>query len=253
MILLTNDDGFNAPGLRAVWDALSPECEAIIIAPETEQSAVGHAITLATPLKVKEMKEEGHLLGYAVSGTPADCVKIAITELLPEPPKLVISGINQGSNMGSCVIYSGTVSAATEAAIMGVPSIAVSLNSWENQNFSAAAEFIRQIYPRILKKGLPLGVALNINVPAVPRDKIKGVTVTRQGQSRVIEAFDKRVDPRNNTYYWLAGEMIFSDAEGGTDCEVVQNDYISITPIHCDLTRHDLLDDLRSWDLSFEE
>lgn len=252
MILLTNDDGFNAPGLRAVWDALSPECDAIIIAPETEQSAVGHAITLATPLKVKEMKEGGRLLGYAVSGTPADCVKIAITELLPEPPKLVISGINQGSNMGSCVIYSGTVSAATEAAIMGVPSIAVSLNSWENQDFSAAAEFVRQIYPRVLKKGLPDGVALNINVPAVPRDEIKGITVTRQGQSRVIEAFDKRVDPRNNTYYWLAGEMIFSDAEGGTDCEVVQNDYISITPIDCDLTRHDLLDDLRSWDFSFK-
>ena len=144
MILLTNDDGFTAPGLRAVWDALSPECEAIIIAPETEQSAVGHAITLATPLKVKEMKEGDRLLGYAVSGTPADCVKIAVTELLPEPPKLVISGINQGSNMGSCVIYSGTVSAATEAAIMGVPSIAVSLNSWDNKDFSVSAEFIRK-------------------------------------------------------------------------------------------------------------
>ncbi len=252
MILLTNDDGFTAPGLRAVWDALSPECEAIIIAPETEQSAVGHAITLATPLKVKEMKEGDRLLGYAVSGTPADCVKIAVTELLPEPPKLVISGINQGSNMGSCVIYSGTVSAATEAAIMGVPSIAVSLNSWDNKDFSVSAEFIRKIYRRVLEKGLPEGVALNINVPALPHDQIKGVSVTRQGQSRVIEAFDKRVDPRNNTYYWLAGEMVFSDAEGGTDCEAVENGYISITPIHCDLTRHDLLDDLASWNLSFE-
>ncbi|QPJ62664.1 MAG: 5'/3'-nucleotidase SurE [Candidatus Nitronauta litoralis] len=252
MILLTNDDGFNAPGLRAVWEALSPECEAIIIAPETEQSAVGHAITLATPLKVKEMKEDGHLLGYAVSGTPADCVKIAITELLPEPPELVISGVNQGSNMGSCVIYSGTVSAATEAAIMGVPSIAVSLNSWESKEFSIAAEFIRQIYPMVLKRGLPEGVALNINVPAIPKEQIKGVVVTRQGQSRVIEAFDKRIDPRNNIYYWLAGEMTFSDAEGGTDCEAVESGYISITPIHCDLTRHDLLDDLGSWNLAFE-
>ncbi len=252
MILLTNDDGFNAPGLRAVWDALSQECDAIIIAPETEQSAVGHAITLATPLKVKEMKEGGALLGYAVSGTPADCVKIAITELLPEPPELVISGINQGSNMGSCVIYSGTVSAATEAALMGVPSIAVSLNSWESKDFNPAAEFIRKIYRKVLEKGLPEGVALNINVPAVPRDQIKGVTVTRQGQSRVIEAFDKRVDPRNNTYYWLAGEMTFTDAEGGTDCEAVESGYISITPIHCDLTRHDLLDDLRSWKFSLE-
>ena len=251
MILLTNDDGFTAPGLRAVWDALSLETEAIIVAPETEQSAVGHAITLANPLKIKEMKEDGRLLGYAVTGTPADCVKIAVTELLPEPPKLVISGVNQGSNMGSCVIYSGTVSAATEAAIMGVPSIAVSLDSWDDRDFSVAAEFVRTFYPNVLKNGLPEGVALNVNVPALPRDAIKGVMVTRQGISRVIEKFDKRVDPRNHTYYWLAGELTFSDTHGGTDCEAVEEGYISITPIHCDLTRKDFLDPLRSWDISF--
>ncbi len=251
MILLTNDDGFHAPGLQALWRALRDETETLIIAPEFEQSAVGHAITLSTPLKVREVREAGRLAGYAVSGTPADCVKIGVTELLENPPELVISGINQGGNLGTCVIYSGTVSAATEAAIMGLPAVAVSLDSWESQDFSVAAEFIKWFYPRLLEKKLPEGVALNINVPPCPRDRIRGVAVTRQGKSRVIEAFDKRVDPRKNTYYWLAGEMKFLDVEGGTDCEMVAEGYISVTPIHFDLTHRPTLEAMQSWDLAF--
>ncbi|MFQ5481280.1 MAG: 5'/3'-nucleotidase SurE, partial [Nitrospinaceae bacterium] len=231
MILLTNDDGFNAPGLRALWAAISSETEVLIVAPETEQSAVGHAITLSQPLKINERWENGIRMGYAVSGTPADCVKIAVTELFPEPPELVISGINQGGNLGTCVIYSGTVSAATEAAIMGLPALAISLNSWESRDFSVAAEFARRLYRRVLDEGLPEGVALNVNVPPVPADRIKGVAVTRQGKSRIIESFDKRVDPRNNTYYWLAGEMRFMEVEAGTDYEMVAADHISVTPI----------------------
>lgn len=252
MIVLTNDDGFYAAGLQALWRALAPETDVLIIAPESEQSAVGHAITLSTPIKTKEVRgKEGGLIGYAVSGTPADCVKIAVTELLDAPPDLVISGVNQGGNMGTCIIYSGTVSAATEAATMGLPAIAVSLDSWESKDFSVASEFVRKLYPLVIQKGLPEGVSLNVNIPALPRDQIKGVAVTRQGKSRVIEKFDKRVDPRNNVYYWLAGEMEFMEVDPGTDCEMVREGYISVTPIHFDLTRYDALDSLRDWKLKF--
>lgn len=251
MIVLTNDDGIQAPGIRALWKAMDAVHDVVIVAPESEQSAVGHAITLSQPIRVRDQVEDGRHIGYAVSGTPADCVKIAVTELLDEPPELVVSGINQGGNLGTCAIYSGTVSAATEAAIMGIPSIAVSLDSWESKDFSAAAGFVCDLLPTVLKEGLPEGVALNINVPAIPGDQIKGVSVTRQGKSRVIEAFDKRTDPRNNTYYWLAGEMRFDEVEKGTDCEMVNEGYISVTPIQFDLTSHPTLDALKSWNLKF--
>ncbi|WP_282010832.1 5'/3'-nucleotidase SurE [Nitrospina watsonii] len=252
MIILTNDDGFYAAGLQSMWRELSPLTEVLIVAPESEQSAVGHAITLAQPLKAHAVKDQEHgLIGYAVTGTPADCVKIAVTELLEEPPDLVVSGVNHGGNMGTSIIYSGTVSAATEAATMGLPAIAVSLDSWESRDFSVATEFIRKLYPLVIEKGLPEGVSLNVNIPAVPRDQIQGVAVTRQGKSRVIEKFDKRVDPRNNIYYWLAGEMVFMEVEAGTDCEMVRENYISVTPIHYDLTRHDALERIRDWKLEF--
>ena len=251
MILLTNDDGFYARGIQALRQGLAEVAEVLVIAPESEQSAVGHAITLSNPLKVRKVEEEGQLIGYAVNGTPADCVKIAVTELLDTPPELVISGVNQGGNLGTCAIYSGTVSAATEAAIMGLPAIAVSLNSWESQDFSVAVEFVKALYPKVIAKGLPPGVSLNVNVPGVPRDRIKGAVVTRQGKSRVIETFDKRVNPRNETYYWLAGEMKFDEVENGTDCEMVEEGYISVTPIHFDLTHFQDLETLKEWNLDF--
>ena len=251
MILITNDDGFYAKGIQALRAGLAEVADVLIIAPDSEQSAVGHAITLSSPLKVRKVEEGGKLIGYAVNGTPADCVKIAVTELLDEPPEMVISGVNQGGNLGTCAIYSGTVSAATEAAIMGLPAIAVSLNSFEFQDFSGAVEFIKKLYPIVLAKGLPEGVSLNVNVPAIPRDQIKGAVVTRQGKSRVIETFDKRVNPRNETYYWLAGEMKFDEVEKGTDCEMVAEEYISVTPIHFDLTHFQALEKLKSWNIDF--
>jgi 5'-nucleotidase len=153
--------------------------------------------------------------------------------------------------LGTCAIYSGTVSAATEAAIMGLPAIAVSLNSFEFQDFSPAVDFVKKLYLTVIDKGLPEGVSLNVNVPAVPRDQIKGAVVTRQGKSRVIETFDKRVNPRNETYYWLAGEMKFDEVEKGTDCEMVAEGYISVTPIHFDLTHFQALENLKEWDIDF--
>lgn len=252
MILLSNDDGFNAEGIQVLRRELAKVYDVIIVAPESEQSAMGHAITLSAPLRVREVKEEGVLIGYAVNGTPADCIKVATTVLLDDPPELVVSGINLGGNLGTCAIYSGTVSAATEAAIMGIPSIAVSLNTFENPDFSASAEFIKNLIPKVLKRGLPDGVALNINVPAIPKSELKGVAVTRQGKSRVIETFDKRSDPRNNTYYWLAGEMRFDEVDEDADCRRVADNYISITPVHFDLTRHEFISELKSWNLSLE-
>ena len=218
MILLCNDDGFNAEGLRALRKELLALDDVMIVAPETEQSAMGHAITLNQPLKVRKVEEEAEFIGYAVNGTPADCVKLAITVLLDEPPKFVVSGINLGGNLGICALYSGTVSAATEAMVMGVPSIAVSLDTYENPDFIPAAKFARKFIPQLLKKGLPDGVVLNINVPPVPESEFVGVAITRQGKSRVIEEFDRREDPRGRTYYWLAGEMLFEETEEGADC-----------------------------------
>lgn len=249
MILLCNDDGFNADGLRTLYRELSKEDEVIIVAPETEQSAMGHAITLTQPLKVRKVEEEGRFMGYAVNGTPADCVKLAIAVLLDEPPRLVVSGINLGGNLGICALYSGTVSAATEAMIMGVPSIAVSLDTYESPDFNPAAKFTHKLTLQVLKMGLPEGVVLNVNVPPVPESEIAGVSITRQGKSRVIESFDRRVDPRNNTYYWMAGDMRFDEVEDGTDCVMVGKNYISVAPIHFDLTHHPSIEVIKGWNL----
>ena len=247
MILLCNDDGFNAEGLRVLRKELLSLDDVMIVAPETEQSAMGHAITLTQPLKIRKVKEDGEFIGYAVNGTPADCVKLAITVLLEEPPKLVVSGINLGGNLGICALYSGTVSAATEAMIMGVPSIAVSLDTYENPDFKPAAKFTRKFIPQLLEKGLPEGVVLNINVPAVSESEFAGVAITRQGKSRVIEEFDCRQDPHGRTYYWLAGEMLFEETEEGADCGMNAKKYISVAPIHLDLTHNASLDKLKDW------
>ena len=251
MIVLSNDDGFNAEGLRVLREALSEISEVTVVAPETEQSAVGHAITLNNPLKVRQVIEKGESIGYAVNGTPADCVKIAVKVLLPEPPKLVVSGINLGGNLGICAIYSGTVSAATEGAILGIPSMALSLDTFVEPDFSTAAEFAKSFVPVLLKKGLPEGVSMNVNVTPVPRNEIRGAAVTRQGKSRVIETFDKRMNPRNNTYYWMAGEMRFEEIEEGADCVLVRKNYISVTPIHYDLTHYESIETLKEWNIDF--
>lgn len=251
MILLTNDDGINAPGLRRLHAEMSQVADVVVVAPETEQSAVGHAITLANPLRVREVVEGGKRFGYAVSGTPADCVKIALTSLLQETPKMVISGINHGGNLGNCVIYSGTVSAATEAAIMGVPAIAVSLTTWGKPEFGPAACFIRRFAPQVMARGLPKGVSLNVNVPAVAESELKGAVFTRQSQSRVIETFEKRVDPRNNIYYWMAGEILWDEVREQTDSHMVNQNYISITPIHYDLTHQKTLEEMKNWNFEF--
>ncbi|HOK06633.1 MAG TPA: 5'/3'-nucleotidase SurE [Syntrophales bacterium] len=242
--LLTNDDGIYARGLAALWAELSKDADCLIVAPEVEQSAVGHAITIARPLMVRAARKNGRFLGYAVAGTPADCVKIGIRELADGPVDLVVSGINRGANVGINVIYSGTVSAATESAILGVPSLAVSLDSYGEADYSVAARFARKMARLIVKDPLP-GVAVNMNVPALPREEIRGVVVVRQGRARLLESFERRVDPRDNIYYWLAGETQLADGDGeDSDAVALKKGFVTVTPLHCDLTRHDLLGEL---------
>ncbi|HYA14261.1 MAG TPA: 5'/3'-nucleotidase SurE [Syntrophales bacterium] len=243
--LLTNDDGIYARGLSVLYQELSKDADCLIVAPEVEQSAVGHAITLFRPLMVRRAKKNGGFIGYAVKGTPADCVKIGIRELSDKPVDLVVSGINLGANVGINVIYSGTVSAATEGIIMGVPSMAVSLDAHKDADFSFAARFTRKLAAFMLNDNPVKNIAINVNIPAIPEEDIKGVVVAKQGRARLIENFEKRMDPRDNIYYWLAGETKVSDMEDiDSDACALRHGMISITPIFYDLTKHDVLAEL---------
>ncbi len=235
-ILLTNDDGIHAPGLGALHRELSPAYDVFVVAPETEMSAVGHSITIYSPLRVREVYKNSSFFGYAVSGTPADCVKIAVQEILETPPDIIISGINLGANVGVNVLYSGTVSAATEGAFLGIRSAAISLNTRKNPDFFVAARFAVELIKYISgNKGDP-AVALNVNVPAVSADQIKGIAITRQGMSRFRERYDRRMDPRDNIYYWLAGEIQLDERLSDTDESALNKQMITITPISYDLT-----------------
>ena len=246
-ILITNDDGIYAKGIEVLHEYLSKDHDVVVVAPETEQSAVGHAITLTDPLRVKSINRNGAFFGDAVKGTPADCVKLAINELMNPPPDLVVSGINLGANVGINVIYSGTVSAATEGTILGIPAIAVSINTFRDPDFRPAARFARLLVRQVKEHGLPPYTSLNVNVPAISESKIRGVRVTRQGVTRFVEKFDRRIDPRENVYYWQCGSNPPLEEDGDTDGSALANDYISITPIQHDLTNYDFLESLRSW------
>jgi len=246
-ILLTNDDGIYSEGILVLCDALKKIGDVAVVAPDIEQSAVGHAITISDPLRVKDAYRRMKYFGHAVSGTPADCVKIAVRSILKKKPDLVISGVNLGPNTGFSVLYSGTVSGATEGAIFGIPSIAVSLGTFVDPDFSFAASFAAKLAKLIRKNSLPEGTFLNVNVPARDPSKIKGVRITKQGKTPIIESFDKRVDPRNRTYYWLTGEAI--DLKGAKDSDIValKKGYITITPIQCDMTDHGFIEELKKW------
>lgn len=245
-VLLTNDDGIHAPGIMALYQELRPDYEMHVVAPEAEMSAVGHAITLTSPLRVQRISKNGSFFGFGVSGTPADCVKIAVQELLDRPPHVVLSGINLGANVGVNVLYSGTVSAATEGAFLGIPSAAISLNTRQEPDFGFAARFSREIIAFITQNGLKAGTALNVNIPAVSPDRIQGVSITRQGVSRFRECFERRVDPRGNVYYWLSGETPVEETIPDADAKVLKENYITMTPINYDLTCAEEIERLRT-------
>ncbi|MCH7763594.1 MAG: 5'/3'-nucleotidase SurE [Candidatus Marinimicrobia bacterium] len=249
-ILVTNDDGIYASGIKALWEAMSEIGDVTVVAPNREQSAVGHAITVSDPLRVEEVIRANGFHGYAVNGTPADCVKIAIQALLEDKPDLVVSGINHGSNTGNNIIYSGTVSAATEGTMLDIPSIAVSLNSFEDSDFTGAQSVAKAVVLKVFENGLSKKTLLNVNVPSIPENEIKGYKITQQGNAVFKDRFEKREDPRGNTYYWMTGKMIDPDLEIDNDQKAVSDGFVSITPIHYRLTNHDFLDELNSWDFS---
>ena len=250
-ILISNDDGIYAPGIQAMYDAVKDLGEIAVVAPAGEQSAVGHAITLTDPIKTKQIQRNGSFFGYAVGGTPADCIKLAVCALLPEKPDLILSGINLGPNTGISVIYSGTVSAATEGTVLGIPSVAVSLGSYQEPHWGTAARVARQVTQHVLQAGLPSDTLLNVNVPNVPPESIKGYRVTRMGRSRFVEKFDRRTDPQGNVYYWMDGELeLLGDVED-TDIIAVREGYVSLTPIWFDLTHREALSAFREWKLAW--
>lgn len=258
IVLLTNDDGIYAEGIQILGETLlhDESIDLYIVAPDHERSATGHAITMHRPLRAEEVKfyHDTRLRGWSVNGTPSDCVKLAIEYLLPQKPDLVISGINRGSNLGTDVLYSGTVSAAIEAIILGIPALAVSLTEQKNPDYRFAANFVLRMLRVICDHNLPNNTLLNINVPGVPPNKIVGVAVTRLGLRHYRNAFQKRIDPRGRSYYWLAGELVETseeEEEEDTDVVAIKKSYVSITPIHFDLTNYSLLAELKKikWEI----
>jgi 5'-nucleotidase len=246
LILISNDDGIEADGIKALTKEIRKFAEVFVAAPHTQQSAVGHSITMASPIRARKTLMFKDFYGYAVEGTPADSVKIAVHTLLKNRKiDLLISGINQGANTAINIIYSGTVSAATEGTILGIPSIAMSLTSYTYPDFSNASKFASKLAKIVLKKGLPKGTLLNVNVPAIK--KIKGALLTKQGRSTWDDTYEIRVDPANRQYYWLTGSMFKLDKTKDFDVKAVDEGYISVTPIHYDLTDYKFYEEMKGW------
>jgi len=242
-ILLTNDDGIYAEGLCALYEALSLDHEIYIVAPEVGRSAVGHAITIDQPLRVTKVRRGRFFWGYAINGTPADCVKLAIYELIG-PVDLVISGINKGANVGINLLYSGTVSAATEAKILGYSSIAVSVDAYKDIDYCFAANFVSMFINHVFDLPLDLPFCLNINIPHINPYKIKGIKFVRQSTAKLKEIFDKRLDLHDKIYYWQGAEE-YTEKDPNTDVVALKEGYITITPIQFDLTNYSTLNNLR--------
>jgi 5'-nucleotidase len=275
-LLISNDDGVFSLGIRTLANTLATAGHQItVVCPDRERSATGHGLTLHKPIRAEVIESIFHpaIRAWACSGTPSDCVKLALGALLDRPPDMVLSGINHGSNLGTDVLYSGTVSAAMEGVIEGIPSIALSLTSFSSQEFQPAADFAQTLVAHLTKHPLPQVTLLNVNIPAIPQHDIAGVAVTRQGIRRYVDLFEKRVDPRGKTYYWLAGEVLeevddqaLDSAEWigldkpadlawfkqiPTDVQAIRQNYITITPLQYNLTCISGLTSLRDWQPGF--
>ncbi|MCX7930698.1 MAG: 5'/3'-nucleotidase SurE [Chlorobi bacterium] len=236
-ILVTNDDGITSAGIYALATALRSLGTVTVVAPDRQQSAVGHALTVSEPLRVTRFWRDNQFFGYAVSGTPADCIKLAVARLLDRKPDIVVSGINHGYNTGINVLYSGTVSAATEAILLGIPAIAISLGSFDEEvDCSVAARTAAYLVEQYHNLELPPSTLLNVNVPALPEDQVKGIRITRQGQGYWNDTYHERLDPMGRPYYWLAGTYNHLDDDPNSDDVAVDRGYIAITPIHYQLT-----------------
>ncbi len=246
LILACNDDGVRAEGLKALVSGLESVGDVVVVAPDRERSAAGHSLTLTRPLRATSVAPGW----YSVDGTPTDCVTLAVMELLDRRPALVAAGINHGSNLGDDVTYSGTVASAIEATLQGLPAFAISVAGHGHFEFQVAASCARRLAEEILRRGLPQGTLLNVNVPNLGRDAVRGWAVTRQGRRVYSETVVRKVDPRGHAYYWIGGAAPTWEQSGGTDFEAVRDGWVSVTPLHVDLTNHEVLEELRSWKLS---
>ena len=245
IILIVNDDGIYSQGIQALADAMVKIGKVTIIAPDKEQSGKSHSLTLNDPIRLKYVNLKNGLKGWAVNGTPVDCAKVAIKNLFDKKPDLVFSGINLGANLGRNLIYSGTVSAAYEGSVLGIPSAAISLDSFKGNNFAAAKYVVTKIANHLLKHKLPKGTMLNVNVPDVNKKDLKGFLVTKQGNQSFVDTYEKRIDPRGNSYFWIKGEMINDDPSIEYDGEAVSNGYVSITPIQFRITNELYINELK--------
>jgi len=252
LILVTNDDGITAPGIRKLIEVANELGEVYVVAPDSPQSGMGHAITTNDTLycDLVVVEKGAPQIEYSCSGTPADCVKLAVNEILKRKPDLCVSGINHGSNSSINVIYSGTMSAAVEAGTMGIPSIGFSLLDYSLEaDFDPVEDYVRKMIKECLDKGMPKGVVLNVNFPKLPKESIQGVKVCRQANAHWVEKFDKRVNPLGREYYWLTGDFVIEDRGEDTDEFALKNGYISVVPVQFDLTAHHAIPEINDWDL----
>ncbi len=249
LILVTNDDGITAPGLRTLISVTKTIGDVVVVAPDSPQSAMGHAITINSTLHVEKVViDNGEQMEYSCSGTPADCVKLAVREVLKRKPDLCVSGINHGSNSSINVIYSGTMSAALEAGIEGIPAIGFSLLDYNwSANFEHCKRFVKTIALNVLEHGLQNGVVLNVNIPNLNENAIKGIKICRQARANWVEEFDKRTNPMGRDYYWLTGKFVNLDHGEDTDEWALENGYVSVVPVQFDLTAHHAIQHLNSW------
>ncbi len=244
IILISNDDGIRSEGIKTLARALRRVGEVYVVAPDRERSAASHSLTLHRPLRAEKVE----LRQYAVDGTPTDCITLAVGVILPRRPSIVVSGINRGWNLGEDISYSGTVSAAMEGTLLGIPSIAISLVGEEKFDFRIAANFAARLTRRILKKGLPRDTLLNVNVPQMPaKMKIKGYRITRQGKRVFDDVVVEKVDPRGKKYYWIGGDMVKWEGGKDSDFYAISKGYISITPVHLDMTNYSSMNELKEW------
>ncbi len=256
LILVTNDDGITAPGIRHLIEVMNELGEVVVVAPEGAMSGQGHAITINNTLFLDEVKiDNGPQKEFKTNGTPVDCVKLAVDQVLPRKPDLLVSGINHGSNSSINIIYSGTMSAAVEGGIEGIPSIGFSLTTYKwDADFTAAKHFVRLIAKEVLKNNdnLPRPFILNVNIPYLPLEEIKGIRVGRQANAKWIESFDRRVNPHGREYFWLTGEFVNFDQGTDTDEYALQNGYVSVVPVQVDMTNYKLMEKLKNWKLEDE-
>ena len=246
LILITNDDGISSPGIRFLIRQMNRLGDVVVVAPDSPQSGMSHAITISDSLRCEPLfVDSGPQREFSCSGTPADCIKIGVHEILEKKPDMIVSGINHGSNASVNVLYSGTMAAAIEGALQGVPSIGFSLldYSWD-ADFSEAENYVYKIASMVLKKGMPNGVCLNVNIPKTSAKRYKGIRVCRQTIGKWMEKFDKRVDPNGKSYYWMTGEFKDMDGSEETDISALNNNYVTVVPIQFDLTSHKSIIDI---------